>query len=71
MQEYFASKGGATAYVGSCVPGFPNLYILLGRCRIQIQLRSASVYYFLGPNVASGHASVIFSQEAQVSPTSA
>ncbi|KAF9475842.1 FAD/NAD(P)-binding domain-containing protein [Pholiota conissans] len=48
MQEYFASKGGAMAYVGTCVPGFPNLYILLG------------------PNVASGHASVIFSQEAQI-----
>ncbi len=31
MHEYFASKGGATAYLGSCVPGFPNLYILLGK----------------------------------------
>ncbi|KAF8163481.1 hypothetical protein B0H34DRAFT_325080 [Crassisporium funariophilum] len=48
IHEYFASKGGATAYLGSCMPGFPNLFTLLG------------------PNVASGHASVIFSQEAQI-----
>jgi len=47
--EYYESKGGAQAYLGSCIPGFPNLFTLLG------------------PNVATGHASVIFSQEAQIS----
>lgn len=31
MQEYFASQGGPTAYLGSCMPGFPNLFTLLGR----------------------------------------
>ncbi|THU87244.1 FAD/NAD(P)-binding domain-containing protein [Dendrothele bispora CBS 962.96] len=48
IKEYFASKGGPTAYLGVAVPGFPNSFILLG------------------PNVASGHASVIFSEEAQI-----
>lgn len=48
IHEYFASQGGPKAYVGTCMPGFPNLFTLLG------------------PNVATGHASVIFSQEAQI-----
>ncbi|KDR73518.1 hypothetical protein GALMADRAFT_124691 [Galerina marginata CBS 339.88] len=48
IHEYAASKGGPQAYLGSCIPGFPNLFLLLG------------------PNVASGHASVIFSEEAQI-----
>ncbi|KAG7092585.1 hypothetical protein E1B28_008928 [Marasmius oreades] len=48
MREYFRSQGGATAYLGSAIPGFPNLFVLLG------------------PNVATGHASVIFSQECQI-----
>jgi hypothetical protein len=30
MKEYFAEKGGATAYLGACVPGFPNSFLLLG-----------------------------------------
>ncbi|KAJ3503773.1 hypothetical protein NLJ89_g8287 [Agrocybe chaxingu] len=46
--EYYANKGGAMAYLGACIPGFPNLFNLLG------------------PNVATGHASVIFSEEAQI-----
>ncbi|KAJ3574820.1 hypothetical protein NP233_g1506 [Leucocoprinus birnbaumii] len=48
MREYFDEQGGATAYLGTSMPGFPNVYTLLG------------------PNVATGHASVIFSQEAQI-----
>ncbi|KAH9483680.1 Baeyer-Villiger monooxygenase [Psilocybe cubensis] len=48
LREYFESKGGPYAYLGSCIPGFPNQYLVLG------------------PNVASGHASVIFSEEAQI-----
>ncbi|KAF8911968.1 hypothetical protein CPB84DRAFT_1671255, partial [Gymnopilus junonius] len=48
IDEYFASKGGPYAYLGSCIPGFPNQFLLLG------------------PNVASGHASIIFSEEAQI-----
>ncbi len=51
LHDYFASQGGATAYLGSCVPGFPNLFMLLG------------------PNVATGHASAVFSEESQVSLT--
>lgn len=30
--DYFKEQGGATAYLGSSMPGFPNLYLLLGRC---------------------------------------
>ncbi|KAF9469173.1 hypothetical protein BDZ94DRAFT_360082 [Collybia nuda] len=48
VHEYFATQGGATAYLGTCMPGFPNIFTLLG------------------PNVATGHASVIFSQESQI-----
>ncbi|KAG6814511.1 hypothetical protein H0H92_000036 [Tricholoma furcatifolium] len=48
LREYHASQGGPTAYLGTCSPGFPNCFTLLG------------------PNVATGHASVIFSQEAQI-----
>ncbi|GLB40268.1 putative flavin-binding monooxygenase-like [Lyophyllum shimeji] len=48
IQEYFASQGGPTAYLGTCVPGFPNFY-LIG-----------------GPNTATGHTSVIFTEEVQI-----
>jgi len=48
IHEYFATQGGATAYLGTCMPGFPNCFTLLG------------------PNTATGHASVIFSQESQI-----
>ncbi|KAK7054753.1 hypothetical protein VNI00_003216 [Paramarasmius palmivorus] len=48
VRDYFQSKGGPTAYVGSAIPGFPNMFILVG------------------PNVATGHASLIFSQECQI-----
>lgn len=30
IHEYFASHGGATAYLGCCMPGFPNLFTILG-----------------------------------------
>ena len=34
LLEYFESKGGAQAYLGSCFPGFPNLFTLLGKLLI-------------------------------------
>ncbi|KAF6763939.1 hypothetical protein DFP72DRAFT_873803 [Ephemerocybe angulata] len=48
VQDYFKKKGVPTAYLGSCFPGFPNLFTTLG------------------PNVAAGHASIIFGHEAQI-----
>ncbi|KAF9520567.1 hypothetical protein BS47DRAFT_1439992 [Hydnum rufescens UP504] len=45
IHDYFLSQGGSTAYRGTTLPGFPNLFILLG------------------PNVSSGHGSVIFALE--------
>lgn len=67
LREYFASQGGAAAYLGSCMPGFPNFFTLLG---MQIgRSYSDKTDEFTGPNVATGHASVIFSQEAQVRMT--
>lgn len=48
LDEYYASKGGPTAYLGTTAPGFPNFCMLFG------------------PSTATGHASVIFSEEVQV-----
>ncbi|EEB96921.1 hypothetical protein MPER_03855 [Moniliophthora perniciosa FA553] len=48
LRDYFVAKGGATAYLGSAFPGFPNMFVLVG------------------PNVATGHASLVFSQECQI-----
>lgn len=31
LKEYFDEQGGPTAYLGTSMPGFPNLYMLLGR----------------------------------------
>ena len=31
IHEYFESKGGPQAYLGTCIPGFPNLFTLLGK----------------------------------------
>jgi hypothetical protein len=30
LHEYFESRGGPEAYVGTTVPGFPNLFTILG-----------------------------------------
>ncbi|PBK78312.1 FAD/NAD(P)-binding domain-containing protein [Armillaria solidipes] len=48
IHQYFKTQGGPTAMYGMSIPGFPNVFVLLG------------------PNVAVGHASVLFSEEAQV-----
>ncbi|KAL4264575.1 L-ornithine N(5)-monooxygenase [Pleurotus pulmonarius] len=48
LEGYYAEHGGPTAYLGTCIPGFPNAFTLLG------------------PNTATGHASVIFTEEAQI-----
>lgn len=32
--EYYESKGGPQAYLGSCIPGFPNLFTVLGKLLI-------------------------------------
>lgn len=28
--DFWKEKGGGEAYLGSCVPGFPNAFIILG-----------------------------------------
>ncbi|KAJ7490837.1 hypothetical protein FB451DRAFT_626442 [Mycena latifolia] len=48
VQDYYDSQGGPKAYLGTTVPGFPNLF-LLG-----------------GPNTATGHTSVILTEEIQI-----
>jgi hypothetical protein len=30
LQGYFDGQGGATAYLGTTVPGFPNFFIIYG-----------------------------------------
>ncbi|CAE6443561.1 unnamed protein product [Rhizoctonia solani] len=46
--DYYKEQGGPTAYMGTTVPDFPNLFTLLG------------------PNTATGHGSVIHSEEVQI-----
>ncbi|KAF8743111.1 L-lysine 6-monooxygenase (NADPH-requiring), partial [Rhizoctonia solani] len=46
--DYFREQGGPTGYMGTTIPGFPNLFTLLG------------------PNTATGHGSVIHSEEVQI-----
>ncbi|KAK0455286.1 FAD/NAD-P-binding domain-containing protein [Desarmillaria tabescens] len=48
VKEYYESAGGPKAYVGTTVPGFPNLFMIAG------------------PNTATGHLSVIFTEEVQI-----
>ncbi|KAJ7684224.1 hypothetical protein DFH06DRAFT_1155057 [Mycena polygramma] len=48
VQEYYDSQGGPKAYLGTTVPGFPNLFLIAG------------------PNTASGHTSVILTEEMQI-----
>ncbi|EIW85072.1 FAD/NAD(P)-binding domain-containing protein [Coniophora puteana RWD-64-598 SS2] len=47
QEEYFASKDGPTAYMGTVYPGFPNYFTITG------------------PNTATAHASLLFSDEVQ------
>lgn len=30
LEGYYADRGGPTAYLGTCIPGFPNAFTLLG-----------------------------------------
>ncbi|KAJ6565930.1 hypothetical protein DFH09DRAFT_1034740 [Mycena vulgaris] len=48
VQEYYNSQGGPKAYLGTTVPGFPNLFMIGG------------------PNTATGHTSVILTEEIQI-----
>jgi len=48
VQDYHGTQGGPVAYLGTCLPGFPNFCMLSG------------------PNTATGHTSVIFTEEVQV-----
>jgi len=47
LKEYNDAHGGPMAYLGSTVPGFPNLFMMQG------------------PNTATGHTSIIASEELQ------
>ena len=31
-KEYWESQGGPTGYLGTCMPGFPNLFTIMGEC---------------------------------------
>ena len=64
IQEYFASRGGPTAYLGTSVPGFPNFHMIGGVCFYCPSLKRHK--FFSGPNTATGHTSFIFTEEVQV-----
>ncbi|KAK0229195.1 hypothetical protein EDD85DRAFT_851939 [Armillaria nabsnona] len=48
VKEYYESAQGPKAYLGTAVPGFPNLYMISG------------------PNTATGHGSIIYTEEIQI-----
>ncbi|KAJ7490847.1 hypothetical protein FB451DRAFT_1221246 [Mycena latifolia] len=48
VQEYYDTQGCPKAYIGTAVPGFPNMFLLSG------------------PNTATGHISVTFTEELQI-----
>ena len=33
LKDYFNSKGGPTAYLGTTVPGFPNFFMMMGELK--------------------------------------
>jgi hypothetical protein len=66
VTEWYATQNGPTAYKGTCIPGYPNFFILLGMLFSHSALNDCPLL-FQGPNVATGHASVIFSNEVQIS----
>ena len=68
LYKYFEERGGPEAYLGTTsIPGFPNFFTFLGTL-LQIVFISTctDISHPLGPNVASGHVSAIFSEEQQV-----
>jgi hypothetical protein len=71
LQSCFESQGGPTAYLGTTVPGFPNFFMIFGMCfvsgMVEDQLKFRMNILFTGPNTVTGHGSVIFTEEAQVS----
>ena len=69
LQEYFNSQGGPTAYLGTTVPGFPNFFMILGKPPILLLHplhNSLSTAQYIGPNIATGHASVIFTSSLKI-----
>ena len=36
LVEYFESRGGPEAYLGTTFPGFPNYFSILGSCAIDM-----------------------------------
>lgn len=69
VKEYYDTQAGPKAYMGTTIPGFPNLYIL-GGLQAQFSVRNLRelIDVVPGPNTATGHTSVIFFQETQVHP---
>ena len=73
VQEYYDSRDGPEAYLGVAIPGFPNFYMLAGTSSFTITsfLYVVEAYMLFsllkGPNTTTGHASVIFTEEVQVS----
>jgi hypothetical protein len=66
LLEYFETRGGPEGYLGTTFPGFPNFFTILGSCAIQMVQTNLISLQFPGPNVITGHASAIFSEEQQV-----
>ena len=72
LKDYFNSKGGPTAYLGTTVPGFPNFFMMMGEPNVySLPDNNQTTHHYpclptTGPNTATGHASVIYSEEVQI-----
>ena len=63
VKEYWEDEGGPTAYLGTTMPGFPNFFSIFGVSYFAEKRKFNSI---VGPNTVTGHASVIFTEEAQI-----
>jgi hypothetical protein len=66
VQQYYDSKGGPEAYLGTCLPGFPNFFLLGGMSISQTCIQRLKYFANKGPNTVAGYASFIFTAEVQV-----
>ncbi|KAF7973421.1 hypothetical protein HWV62_15231 [Athelia sp. TMB] len=65
INQWYVTQRGPTAYKGTLTPGYPNFFQILGKPLLFTS--SALLTAPKGPNTATGHASIIFSNEVQIS----
>ena len=66
MHDYWQSQGGPTAYRGTTMPNFPNGESLSFASFRRCDGDFLAVFTLLGPNIGTGHTSVLLMMETQV-----